>query len=310
MSTEAHKFKVGLFVMGGALILVAALIWLGASKFLSETRLYVTYFDESVQGLEVGSPVKFMGVVVGAVKDISVAKDGRLIEVLMETERTMQAEPDMRAQLAMAGITGMKFVEITRAPESKTIEIDFKPAQEYIPARASSTAELFAAVQNVYEKVMGVDFEGISTEVKGSFASISGRMNDPQIDRLLKALADTAERVRYLASKKETENSIDEMEKALAQLRILVQGLSQQVASVDLKGTFEGVDNAVMNLNQIIDRLDNEMAAVMINLRRTTDNLARITEKISEDPAQTILGEPAPERVVTPRGLADTEKPQ
>ncbi|MCC6157490.1 MAG: MCE family protein [Deltaproteobacteria bacterium] len=310
MSTEAHKFKVGLFVIGGTLILVGALIWLGASKFLSETRLYVTYFDETVQGLEVGSPVKFMGVVVGAVKDIKVAPDGRMIEVVMETDKTMQAEPDMRAQLAMAGITGMKFVEITRAPESAPIAIDFKPTHEYLPARASSTAELFAAVQNVYEKVMGVDFEGISDEVKGSFMSISGRMNDPKIDRLLEALAGTAERVRYLAEKKETENSIDEMEQALGQLRLLVQSLTKQIEAVNLAQTFEGVDLAVSNLNNIIDRMDNEMAAVLINLRRTTDNLARITEKISEDPAQTLLSEPPPERVVSPRGLADEEKPQ
>ena len=138
MSMEAHKFKIGLFVIGGVIILAGALIWLGASKILSETRTFVTYFDESDQGLEPSSLVKFMGVAVGTVSQIRIAPDGHLVEVLMELGSDFTKEEDMRAQLAMAGITGMKFVEITRSPETEPLEIKFPPS-----ARVWAAARLF-----------------------------------------------------------------------------------------------------------------------------------------------------------------------
>ncbi|MCZ7586453.1 MAG: MlaD family protein [Deltaproteobacteria bacterium] len=298
MSTEAHKFKVGLFVIGSVVIAAGALIWLGASKFLSETRRYVTYFDESVQGLDIGSQVKFMGVAVGGVSDIHVAPDGKLVQVDMELGSDFTRDDDMRAQLAMAGITGMKFVEIMRAPEAEPLEIGFKPPAEYIPAKASSAAEIFEAIGKVYDKVMQVDFAGISDEVKGSFHSISERMDDEKIDRLLEATAGAGERLRYLLEKKQTENVIEEMDATIGELKGLVASIRQEIEGMKLKDTFAQLSATIENFNMMLERMDNELAGTLINVRRTTDNLARITEKISQDPAQTLLGEPPPERIV------------
>ncbi|MBZ0274107.1 MlaD family protein [bacterium] len=300
MAGTGSNFKVGLFVVGGTLIMAAALIWLGATKFFSETTTFVTYFDESVQGLDTGSQVKFMGVAVGTVSRIRVGPDGKLIEVQMELESPFRKEDDMRAELAMAGITGMKFVEITRSPASEPIEIKFNPRGTYIPAKASGTAEIFEALENVYESVMQIDFKGISDNVKTSFHTISERVDDPNIDRLVEAMADAGERLRYLLNKKQTENAIDEIDRTLAELKGLVGAIRAEVEGADVKGTFADMRMSIQSFAQLFERLDNELAASLINLRRTTDNLARMTEKMARDPAQMILGEPPPERIVAP----------
>ena len=52
-------------------------MWLSANKFLKEQIYYVTYFDGSVEGLNVGSPVKYQGVPCGAVQALEVAPDGK-----------------------------------------------------------------------------------------------------------------------------------------------------------------------------------------------------------------------------------------
>ena len=50
-------------------------------KYFQKGSVYVTYFDESVQGLQVDSIVKFRGVDIGTVRKIGVAPDQRLVEV-------------------------------------------------------------------------------------------------------------------------------------------------------------------------------------------------------------------------------------
>ena len=80
-TTATNNWKLGLFVVVGVLTMVAALFWLGARRFQRTSFPAVSYFDESVQGLDVGSPVKFRGVTVGNVADITIAPDHRHVQV-------------------------------------------------------------------------------------------------------------------------------------------------------------------------------------------------------------------------------------
>ena len=63
-------FKVGMFVLIGALLIVTGIIIFGAGKFLKQKIIIESYFDQSVQGLEVGAPLKFQGVRIGNVSEI------------------------------------------------------------------------------------------------------------------------------------------------------------------------------------------------------------------------------------------------
>jgi ABC-type transporter Mla subunit MlaD len=64
-TTATNHWKLGLFVLVGLFVMFGALFWLGARRFQRTSFPAVSYFDESVQGLDVGSPVKFRGVTVG-----------------------------------------------------------------------------------------------------------------------------------------------------------------------------------------------------------------------------------------------------
>ena len=75
---------IGLFVTIGVLIGLIAVVWLGASKYFEKGGTYVTYFNESVQGLQKDSTVKYRGVDVGRVEKIRVAADNNLIEVVIK----------------------------------------------------------------------------------------------------------------------------------------------------------------------------------------------------------------------------------
>ncbi|MEP7125951.1 MAG: mammalian cell entry protein, partial [Byssovorax sp.] len=62
MSAPTNHWKLGLFVVVGVVLTLTTVAVLGARSLRKEVSRYVSYFDESVQGLEVGSPIKFRGV--------------------------------------------------------------------------------------------------------------------------------------------------------------------------------------------------------------------------------------------------------
>ena len=72
MSLEANKFRLGVFFFLSAVLFISAMVWLTGWFDNEKTHTYVCYFDESVQGLEDGSTVRYNGVPVGTVEGLEI----------------------------------------------------------------------------------------------------------------------------------------------------------------------------------------------------------------------------------------------
>jgi hypothetical protein len=167
-----NHWKLGLFVVSAIALGVAGLIWLGAGLIGRSSVEAVTYFDESVQGLDIGSSVKFRGVPIGTVTAIGIAPDQRHVEVRADiftdelrrlglSEENMSAtqalldparrSPEVRVQLASAGITGVKFLQVdffdpvTNPPPS----LPFEVPPNYFPSSPSTLKTLEAALADL-----------------------------------------------------------------------------------------------------------------------------------------------------------------
>ena len=70
MSLKANYFKLGLFVIGAIVAGVVVLVVIGSGRWFQPKLTIETYFNESVQGLDIGSKLKYRGVVIGEVKSI------------------------------------------------------------------------------------------------------------------------------------------------------------------------------------------------------------------------------------------------
>jgi paraquat-inducible protein B len=75
MSQRANPTAIGLFVVGALVLAVIGVGALGSNQVFDSRTTFISYFDESVNGLDVGAPVKFKGVPIGEVTDIKLRVD-------------------------------------------------------------------------------------------------------------------------------------------------------------------------------------------------------------------------------------------
>ena len=186
MIQKSLYFKIGVFILLGILLLILAIIGFGAGKLFRKEIMFETYFDGSVQGLDIGSPVKYRGVKIGEVKDILVVSqeyrknddfniDASYVMIkmilygdsfpflktdgLVEKINKLVDENGLRVKFAYLGITGLAYLEIDFvAPEDNIpLDISWKPKYIYIPS-VPNTMQLVADSIDDIAKALTDDF--------------------------------------------------------------------------------------------------------------------------------------------------------
>ena len=168
MKTRISPTLVGVFVLGALIIAIIGIMSFGGVNLFSRPQRFVVYFDESINGLDLGSPVKLRGVRVGRVVDMNVRYDETTnqshVAVVCEFNRNILVDAqgvayDVRdrkrlqslvdhglsAELDMLGLaTGMLYVELGFTPpsaDSGNANLPIGPtAQSAAPRNASQTA--------------------------------------------------------------------------------------------------------------------------------------------------------------------------
>ncbi len=127
MDTYTQKFKVrlGLFVTGGLVLFLLAIFIIGKQKNLFNPvfRLNATFFN--VSGLQVGNNIRFSGINVGTVNDISIINDSTvMVEMLIKKNVKEFIKSDCIVAIGSEGLIGDRLLIITQGSS------DAPPAEE------------------------------------------------------------------------------------------------------------------------------------------------------------------------------------
>ncbi len=155
----SRNLKLGIFVLAALVATVVTAVVLGIHAMAPRTVTYYTYFDESVQGLELGAPVKYRGVRIGNIDDVVIAPDRKHVEVVLAlsqraVERLGLAEgvDGLQTHLAVQGLTGLQFVDID-VGDKPAPALPFTPEQPYIPSRKSLVTGITTDVQSLAGRI-------------------------------------------------------------------------------------------------------------------------------------------------------------
>ena len=304
MVRKVSSRALGIFVTAGALLGVAAVIWVGASKYFEKGARFVTYFDESVQGLQRDSAVKYRGVDVGRVEEIRVAPDNRLIEVVMKIRLRDDVEKDTVASLKVAGITGIVFVELDRRdPDEPDLSPRLAFASEYpiIPSKPSQIRQIFSGIDEILEKIRQVDLEGISKSVTRSAKAAEDLLSGPRTQKVVANLESisanldlTAARVEKITAEGRLEGIAGEARAALAEARSLIAETRDEIKALRLAETAEKANRAVDHLARTSRTTARDVQVMSDNLRRASETLERLLERLESNPSDLLFGSSPP----------------
>ena len=306
MSTKSSKFLIGLFVIVGALICAGVIIWVGAARFFTKGSLYNVYFDESVQGLQVDSAIKYRGVEIGKVRKIDVAPDYSLIEVTMKIDLEGDLQKQTIASLKTAGITGIVFIELDRIKPGdldNSPKLSFKTDYQVIPSRRSEISKLITDTNMIMQNIKKIDFEGISNQLKNTAQAIENFVEGKRITSLMTHLENTSANldetiagINKTVAEGKVDRAVTEALGVLTDARKLVGRAREEIGALNLREKSAQTDAILQNIDKKTKIITTGLADTSENLRVTSENLQRLAESLNRDPSDLIYTKPAPPR--------------
>ena len=304
MASKKTKFTVGLFVASGIGFALLAIIWLGMSRFLEKGQYYVTYFNESVQGLDIESPVKYRGVSIGRVQSISVAPDSKLIQVVLKIESGQTLDSDLVAQLKVVGITGSMFVELDRKKKDepdRSPPLSFPSEYPIVASRPSEISELVRGIDDVINQIRSVDLEGISEKIKLNLDNINQMIDDANVKGISKNIESSLERVSNILDSRRWNKIVASVENTM----VGVEGIVAENQKT-IKTAVEDFGRAMEEANTLLEKgsslvsgtadshshLRRHLLLIAQNLEKASENLQRLVDLLADHPSQLMFGQP------------------
>lgn len=305
MASIRTKFSVGLFVIVGVGVAVVAVIWLGMSGYLEKGRYFAAYFDESVQGLDKDSPVKYRGVSIGRVQSVKVAPDENLIEVIMKIESGIDPEKnvaDIVARLKSVGITGLMFIELERkqpGTPDRTPNLGFTSQFPVISTRPSDISQLFQGIEDVLKMFGQLDLKNLSDKAVHTLSKLDDAVEDARIDQLAMDLHMLVEKTQKMMNSKKWIHTLDSIDTAAVRFRTF--SANADGALVEIKGAASKIDGTIDENKEKIGASFDEIALAAKNISQVVDNSAKLI-----DGADHHLYTTARQAVITLKALEDT----
>ncbi len=328
MSLRANPTAIGLFLVGAIILTVVGAALLAGSSVFTRQTVFMSYFRESVNGLEDGAPVKFQGAPVGKVRRMLIQIDNRnktfqvpveyeinlkLLRTQLRTyvdladtnELARQIANGLRAQLQMQSmVTGQLYIELSYRPDSPapTFAAGTPPFPE-IPTTpslmaalgtdaGSIVADVVKVLFKVNELLGAIDMKGINTAVVASARSVQSLAEAPELRATMKSLpAVTSQLVRTLAR----------VDTLAAQT-----GSAVGPMSADLKAATRELSATLLSLRQTVDEthgilstdsdLGNGLSSALASMKDATNALRLLVNSLEQNPDMLLRGKKPPRK--------------
>lgn len=281
-------YRIGLLSAGALLLLVGVMFYLGLAEMFEPRIPLTTFFRESVQGLAVGSAVKYKGVPIGTVSSISIRTEAKLIKVDMQIDPkvfidhrnphideavevrnfcTEASRNGLCCRLDMAGITGMRYVEMDYFGGDNKLE----PPPEMLAPDAIGFASVPSTMTNIVdtvatslEKIAEVDFGGIGRSLEKNLNDLNTILGDPALKR-----------------------SIDRVEKITANVEVTTKALSENLTGEDLRGVLKRLNSNLDSLSSVTSAMEKTLKnsnadEVIRKFGATADSVRTLSDNLNQ----------------------------
>ncbi|HEY8611536.1 MAG TPA: MlaD family protein [Roseomonas sp.] len=331
-SSRGLYLRVGILILVGLAVGVGFILFFTAGKLGRSTQAFETYIRESVQGLDIGAAVRFRGVQLGQVTEISLVAteypppNGRafaaayqrvLVRFALDLTRLRDA-PDtaravqngLRARLASTGITGVGYLELDFVdPERFPVEeLPWTPESLVIPAIPSTVAQVTSVAEQLALRISNLPIEQILGDMAGLLADLRRQVNDGDVAQASRAATETLETLRQVVQDLNLPALSGELRGTIAEAREVIGGpevrgtLRNANAAMErlqaglqrLPGAIAQVEQAARSVNNTVGAIGGDLTPTLRDLRAASGSLRDTTELLRRSPGAAVLAPPPP----------------
>jgi paraquat-inducible protein B len=280
MKGKSNAFWVGLFVLTGLVLGIAATLVFGSGRLFRETVPFVMFFEGAVSGLQEGAPVTFRGVKVGTVTRVAVAlgSDGQVrIPVYIELDPASirgksghpvadtyaqvddLVEQGLRGQLQLQSLlTGLLVVRLDFFPEEPPRLVGGDLSLPELPTKQSGLQRLSESVQQI------------------------------KVDEIAQRMLNALEGIDRIVNSRQTQEGVADTAAILRDLREIVAEIRAKVGPVSMEFSQTGV-----SLRELVEQLNTRVGPLLASVEAATaetqrlavnvnDAVARLTPKVEQ----------------------------
>jgi phospholipid/cholesterol/gamma-HCH transport system substrate-binding protein len=309
---KKNNIKLGLFVILGLLLFVAAIFFIGARQNMFGANIRVEAVFNNVEGLQVGSQVQFSGINIGTVEDITLKNDSAVQATLVLEESASQfIKKDAVATISTAGLMGNKIVTITSGSQSASSISDGDQLQTATPSsiediidNLNKTSRSAMEIASNIEKISSRIEEGKgvlgnlvadtsnSEQVESIFTSF--KMASNNIQSILQNVDELAARTRNgegalgkLMADRETALKVEMIIDSLAKTGSLSTDVAQNMLEFS-----EKLNNDDGALDKVLTdtAFANNIGETVQQVKQTSEGIDRTAEKVNNSWIMNLFG--------------------
>lgn len=305
MENKSHAFAAGAFVLVVAALLIGLAMWL--TRDIASTDVYEMTTSDPVSGLQPQAAVRYKGVAIGKVTDISFDSKVRgnvLVRIAIDHDTPITKSTF--ATLAFQGLTGLSFVQLDDTGDSAESPVAFEGGPPRIPLKPS----LLGQLQDTATVLVGKVDQTIDR-----LNEVLGPDNQAALNNMLNEAAAAAKSINQLAANtdktiqsqlgpgdgnltalvKQANSSMKTVQEAAAKTGQAMGSVN--AAATDLRaglGTLTATGGVLDRLNESVSTVSGttlpRVQGLTEDVSRTIRRLDRVANTLNDNPQSLLYG--------------------
>lgn len=281
MTQKASNKLIGAFIVGALLLVLSAIMVFGSGRFFTETERYVLFFQGSVKGLNVGSPVLFRGVKIGSVVKVVLEADIENLDIRIPV--VIEIEPgkfklvggskrlirdddvdDALDQLVRLGLRG-QLQSLSLVTGQLVVELDFHKDSEIklvgVHTEYPEIPTVPSPIEQLAETFKKFPLQKMAKKLMSALDGLDALLTSPELQGAIKDLSQALKSTNRLVSTVEArvDPVADEVEATVRDARKLVRRVDARVATVGEK------------MQGIVDKADAQVDPMAQSIKTTAE---------------------------------------
>jgi len=313
--TRANPKIVGGFIIGGTLLLLLAIGALVSGKFFTHSTTFVSFFPESVRGLQIGSPVTFRGVPLGQVTGIEAfmtrKEAGIDIEVTFEVNldrihdpagganqiqgmtpadaASFLAEKGLRAELQSTSlVTGQLYIDLDFHRARPPRQLDMPTRYPQIPTAPTKLQLLGNRIEKLATALSDLPLAEIGRDLSETLVAIRDLVRSPEIRQALSSAGGAG---------KDLSRTLSSVDRLVTELRSKVGDADVKQIITDLHDTLDAAEKGLVQIRSTLagtSGAQHELSQTLSEIARAAAAVRVLAEYLERNPSALVDGKPGP----------------